>query len=363
MPKDYFNSLNYTIGNEDATLELEVLPEKVSHVFAVAGSGSRIIPLLANNPHLITCIDSSKEQLSISELRIATLRELNYDDFLAFWGYPISTNYIDVDKRKGMFDSLAISSQAREIINSFFENNNWETLLYAGKWERTFKKLSSINRSITGKSGLGIFNCITAEEQEEYLSTKFPRRAWSFVVFILGNAIVFNNLLYKGNFPKKNIPDSLYSFYSKRFDYLFKQDLARKNYFLQLLFFGKLQFPEGLPLECNKEIFDKAKEGLRKTEIKFILGDAITEASKSLAPIDFLSLSDISSYFKPPREQYFLQEIKKNVSQGGIIVNRYYLRYPENLNTDGYHNISDKFKKTIAKEKIQMYSFGIYQKI
>ena len=361
MKKNYFDSLNYTIGNEDTTLELEILPEEAQHVFAVAGSGSRIIPLLVKNPRFITCIDSSKEQLSISELRIATLRELNYEDFLAFWGYPYKN--IATNKRKSIFDNLVISSQAREIMNLFFERNNWESLLYAGKWEQTFKKLSRVNRIITKEKGLGIFNCQTEEEQAKYFKLKFPRKAWSFVIFLLGNAVVFNNLLYKGTFPKKNISESLYSFYIKRFNYLFKQDLARKNYFLQLLFFGELRFPEGLPLECNKETFLKAKSGLQKTQIKYILGDVITEASKSSVPIDFLSLSDIPSYLKAPREQDFLQEIKKNISTGGIIVNRYYLRYPENLNTDGYQNITDNFKDAISKEKIQMYSFGIHQKI
>lgn len=361
MKKNYFDSLNYTIGNEDTTLELEILPEEAQHVFAVAGSGSRIIPLLIKNPRFITCVDSSKEQLSIAELRIATLRELNYEDFLAFLGYP--SKNITVNKRKGIFDNLVISSQTREIMSLFFEKNNWESFLYAGKWEQTFKKLSLVNRIVTKEKGLGIFNCRTEEEQAKYFKLIFPRKAWSFVIFLLGNAVVFNNLLYKGTFPKKNISESLYSFYIKRFDYLFKQDLARKNYFLQLLFFGELRFPEGLPLECNKEIFLKAKSGLQKAQIKYILGDAITEASKSSVPIDFLSLSDIPSYLKAPREQGFLQEIRKNISPGGIIVNRYYLRSPENLNADGYHNIAVKFKEAISKEKIQMYSFGIYEKI
>jgi S-adenosylmethionine-diacylglycerol 3-amino-3-carboxypropyl transferase len=147
MKKSYFDSLNYTIGNEDTTLELEILPEEARHIFAIAGSGSRIIPLLVKNPRLITCIDSSKEQLSITELRIATLRELNYDDFLTFWGYP--SEKVAMNKRKSIFDSLVISSQAREIMNLFFEKNNWESLLYAGKWEKTFKKLSRFHQLST----------------------------------------------------------------------------------------------------------------------------------------------------------------------------------------------------------------------
>lgn len=361
MPKTFFNSLNYTIGNEDAALEWNVLSENAYHVFAVAGSGSRIIPFLAKNPHFITCVDSSVEQLSFAELRIASLKALDHKEFLAFWGYP--TQSMSLNERQDIFNSLIISDRAREINSLSFKKNNWESLLYVGKWEQTFKKLSRINKRIVGKKGLGIFACKTKEEQLDYFKTKFPKKAWSFSVLLLGNAIVFNALLYKGNLPKKNIPKSLHSFYMEKFEYLFKQDLARKNYFLQLLFFGKLQFPEGLPTECDLNIFFKAKKGLQNVQIKYVLGDVIKEAGRATSPIDFLSLSDTPSYFNPPLEQEFLQIVKNNMSPRGVVVNRYYLRIPENLNTDGYKNVTDNFKKIIAEEKIQVYSFGIYQKI
>ena len=106
----------------------------------------------------------------------------------------------------------------------------------------------------------------------------------------------------------------------------------------------------------------KAKNGLKKTKITYICNDVIKEAKHPSMPIDFLSFSDVPSYLQPPREQEFLQEIKNGISPGGIIINRYYLRIPENLNTDGYQDITDNFKWNISKEKIQMYSFGIYKR-
>jgi S-adenosylmethionine-diacylglycerol 3-amino-3-carboxypropyl transferase len=361
MPNNYFNSLNYTLGNEDALLEMDILAENTHHVFAVAGSGSRIIPLLTKNPHFVTCIDSSVKQLSFAELRIASVKALDHKKFLTFWGYPFG--HMSSDERRATFNSLIISDRARKITSILFKNNNWESLLYAGRWEQTFQRISRLNRMIVGARGLGVFNCKTKEEQENYLKTKFPKNRWSFSVFLLGNAAIFNALLYKGNFPKKNIPKSMHSFYLERFDFLFKQDLARKNYFLQLLLLGKLQFPEGLPRECDRELFLKAKKGIENSQVKYILGDVVEEAKSASLPIDFLSLSDAPSYFNPPREQKFLQNIKNSISAKGVVINRYYLRIPENLNTDGYKNITDDYKKTIAEEKIQMYYFGIYQKI
>lgn len=361
MPQTYFNSLNYTLGNEDTALELGIMPENARHLFAVAGSGSRIIPLLAKNPHVVTCVDASAAQLSLAELRIASLKALNYENFLSFWGYPSAP--MSSKERKNIFNNLVISERAEKNIRPLFEKNAWGALLYAGRWEQTFQKLSQINRRIIGKKGTDIFDCRSLKEQKNYLQTKFPQKRWSFSVFLLGNASVFNALLYKGNFPKKNIPNSMHSFYVERFESLFQQGLARENYFLQLLFFGKLQFTEGLPIECDREIFLKAKSGLQQTQITYVLGDVAEEAGRATVPIDFLSLSDVPSYLSVPKEQEFLQDIKRHISPGGIVASRYYLRIPENVNTDGYKNITDNFKKTISEEKIGMYSFGIYQKM
>ena len=363
MPKEYFNSLNYTIGNEDASVELAVMPENARHVFVIAGSGSRIIPLLSKRPQYITCVDSSLEQLSLAELRIASLRALEHQSFMAFWGYP--SHSMTPSERRIAFESLKMSDQTKQIAGLLFEKHNWGPLLYAGKWEQTFRKLSWVNRLIVGNKGIGVFSCQTKDEQTNYLEVKFPRKAWSLAVFLLGNAVIFNTLLYKGNLPQKNISKSIsmHAFYLERFKYLFEQDIARRNYFLQLLFFGKLQFPEGLPIECDPDIFLKAKRGLQKTKIVYICGDVIEEAKHTPAPIDFLSLSDVPSYFRPPREQTFLQEIKNVMSPRGIAVNRYYLRIPEHLDTNGYQDITLNFKEAISKEKIQMYSFGVYQKI
>lgn len=360
MSKTHFNSLNYTIGNEDTSLELAVMPENIRHVFAVAGSGSRIIPLLSKSPQYITCVDSSPEQLSFAELRIASLKALDHQNFLAFWGFPAHS--MSPSKRWAIFKDLEMSDSARKKMGLLFEKHDWGSLLYTGRWEQTFQKLSRINKWIVGNKGLGIFACQTKKEQEDYLKNQFPQKAWSLAVFMLGNAVVFNTLLYKGNFPQKNIPKSMYAFYSERLKYLFEQDIARRNYFLQLLFFGRLQFSDGLPIECDSEIFLNAKKGLQKAKIIYVCNDAIDEAKRTAIPIDFLSFSDLPSYLGSPREQEFLQEVKNSISSGGIVVNRYYLRIPNNLDEDGYQNITGAFKEIIAREKIQMYAFGIYQK-
>jgi S-adenosylmethionine-diacylglycerol 3-amino-3-carboxypropyl transferase len=360
MAKTFFDSLNYTIGNEDSALEYGILPKDASHVVAIAGSGTRIIPLFAKNPRNLTCIDSSVEQLSLAELRVATLKTLNREEFLAFWGYP--DHKMSAGDRKGVFNEIVISDRAKDVTSFLHEKNNWNSLLYTGKWEQTFKMLSKINRAIVGKKGLDIFSCRTKEDQLYYLEKQFPKRAWALSVYLLGNATIFNALLYKGNFPKKNISVPVHTHYMNAFNHLFDRYLVRENYFLQLLFFGKLKFSEGLPIECNKDIFLRAKRGAHNTLARFVHGDVIEKVRDVSKTVDFLSLSDIPSYFGPPKEQEFLQNIKDSLSTKGIVASRYYLRIPERLNTDGFKDITNNYKKLIAREKVQVYSFGVYQK-
>jgi S-adenosylmethionine-diacylglycerol 3-amino-3-carboxypropyl transferase len=360
MRKEYFKALNYTIGNEDPALELSIMPENADHVFAVAGSGSRVTPLFAKAPRYVTCVDSSIEQLSLAELRITSIKSLDHREFLGFWGYPLEN--MSAKERKKIFENLGLSAKARKVNSLLFEQNSWRPILYLGRWERTFKKLSVINRAIVGKRALKLFDFHTKSEHDNYLQTQFPHKAWATSIFLLGNSRVFNFLLYKGNFPKKNITKSMYCFYKEAFQKLFSRNLVRTNFLLQLLFFGELKFQEGLPLECNHEMFYKAKMGIQKAEIKYIHGDIMNEVKRTQPKIDFLSFSDIASYFHPPLEQSFLQDIKTSLSPGAIVVNRYYLRIPEDLNINEYKNVTDSFFEAIMNEKTQMYHFGIYKK-
>lgn len=360
MRGNYFSNLNYTLGNEDASLEFQLLLKKTNHVFAVAGSGSRILPLLARSPRYLTCVDTSYPQLYLTELRIETLRLLEWEEFLAFWSYPPKS--FSPEEREKVFERIQLSKPASKYLTQIFTENNWESLLYIGKWEKTFNKLSKINRLITGRKALKLFEQKDSETYFSYLRNKFPHKAWAFTVFLLGNATVFNALLYKGRFPRKNIPGKLHKFYLKSLNKLFNQGLARNNFLLQLLFFGRLQFPEGNPIECDKNVFSLAKQGVKNAHISYIQGDFIEEIAKADRHIDFLSFSDIVSYFNGETEKTFLQKIHQSLSLNCLLVLRYYLRVPESMDLVGYEEVTESHGELINQEKTQMYLIKILKK-
>jgi S-adenosylmethionine-diacylglycerol 3-amino-3-carboxypropyl transferase len=361
MKSDYFQRLNYSLGNEDSAFECGVLPPHSAHVLAIAGSGSRVIPLLSKQPEQITLVDTSPPQLYLTQLRIELLRQITLVEYLSFWEYP---PYRQSGKdRKRVFETLHLSNEARLFLTGRFEAVGWNTLLYAGKWERTFRLLSRFNAMLTGKAGRRAFTYTNMNEYLAAYQREFPHRAWWWAVFLLGNTAVFNALLYNGAFPKKNIPGPLFGFYLKRFDRLFKQNLPQHNCLLQLLFFGKLVYPEGNPLECTPKVYQLAQKALAQVKLSYVLGDLIETAAKTKRQYDFVSLSDIGSYLSGERERTFLHHLRAQVMLEGLIVLRHYLRIPEQVEMAGYQDVTDNYSFEIDQEKTQMYQIQVLKAV
>lgn len=364
MSVHYFTRhLNYTLANEDTALELGLLSEDSRHVLSVAGSGGRVLPLLAKNPRRVTCVDLSQEQLCLTELRMESTRALDHEEFLSFWGYPsVSRPAATPAEREMLFRKIRLSKPAHEFLESMFKQKEWRSVLYDGKWERTFSRLAALNRNLTGAKGLGLFSALTEEEHREYLETQFPRKAWAAVVALLGNAGVFNALLYRGSFPKKNIPLSYYRFYSNCFEKLFAQGPARYNFFLQILFFGKVVFAEGCPIECRADVYTAAKRALEKAEVRYIQGDLISSVEDSTEPVSFLSLSDVPSYFEGETERNFMKRIARNLEPGASVILRNYLRVPQGMDLGDYDTVTEENRAAIEREKVGVYLIDIYRK-
>lgn len=358
MRNDYFQHLNYTLGDEDSRLELGILPADSGHVMAIAGSGGRVLPLLARRPRRLTCVDICRPQLFLTELRVEALRALTREEFLGLLGYPGSE--VSPEERRRLFHQLALSADAARFLEGLFGARGWGPLLYSGRFEQTLRTLSRVNGFFTGPRGRGLFETRSREEQLAYLERRFPRRAWHTVLRLMGNSAVLNSLLYKGDFPKKNIPGSAYRFYREAFERLFSDAHARESFFLQMVFFGELRFAEGFPVECDADVFEEARRALGGTTVSYVHGD-ILEVAQRAGDVDFLSLSDVPSFLPAERERGFLQILRPGLAPGGLVVTRGHLRVAR-PDASGYACISERYADLMSAEKTQMWSVNVYQK-
>lgn len=363
MTEKYFKSLNYSLGNEDTTLEVRMVQQlKPKRVLAVAGSGGRSLPLLCHGPSDLYCVDLSKEQIHLTELRAACYKSFSFEEYLLFWGYPPYEPEENGPKRKELFGGLNLSEDCQAFFSKLYEEIDWNSPLYLGKWEKTFQVVAKFVKKILGKSYDELFKFSNLEDQIRYYENDFPLRRWKFLVFLLGNKSFFNALLYKGHFIEKNVPESHFQYYLDNFDSLMKNGLARESFFLQLVFLGKVMSPEGIPIEADSQIFHDVQKTLREEKGKVHLEQKdIFSLVKEQKDIDFFSFSDVPSYFKGDIEKNFLQMIHPCLGQKGVVVLRYYLRVSE-VDESGYEDITDNYKDLIKKEKVGMYRIKVLQK-
>ncbi len=361
MSTRYFTNLNYTLGDEDTMVEYEVLPMHVDHVVSVAGSGGRVLPLLAKNPRELTCIDLLSEQLFMTELRMQALKQFEFDEYRAFMGYPPQP--MSPEERAASFKKLELSINAYLYLKMLFEKYEWGSIIYMGKFEKALITLSKINNLIIGSKGRDLFHQLSLEEQVTYYKTKFPKNKWKIVLFLLGNSFILNSLLYKGDFPKKNIRGSHYANFKRIFEHIFLTIDVNESFFAQMSFHGKLINPKGNMIEVNETIFEKAKEGVRNCKINYCQGDVVSEiANLASNSVDFISLSDVPSFLKGEMADNYLQKIKKTVSPKGTVMVRGYLRVTK-PHQEGYNKVNTDFLHLFKKETTQLWNIDVYKKI
>jgi S-adenosylmethionine-diacylglycerol 3-amino-3-carboxypropyl transferase len=368
MSKDvFFNTLNYSMANEDSTFEWSICQSlKPRRILAICGSGARFLPLAATGPEVITAIDLAEQQLALGELRSELMKQSPLEDYLQFFGYPPFTTTAHRDMRAALLADLRLSDATRRYFKEHFRQNNWQGLLYEGRWEKTFTGIARKVRSIVGSRYDEIFAFQSLEEQKRYFDAKLQDPLWKMVpgltLMFVGNATFFNAVLYGGRFPRKNLPESHFRFYVDRFSRLFYNGLTRENFFLQICFLGRLLYPEGNPLEVKAEVFAASQEALRQgTKIECVVSDLATFPQKARERYDFVSLSNVPSYLSGAMERNFLSQLKRCLQPGAIVVARYYLRIPEGLDTAGFADITEQYKVPAFAEKMQVYNIAVYR--
>ena len=305
-------------------------------------------------------LDYSFEQLSITALRIETVKHLSYDDFINFWGYPNSSTNMSQDDRLKLLESFDLTEEQKSFLANLINKN--PKLIYSGKYEKTLKAFSKVIQKVMGKHINRLKEFKSHDEFSDYYYQEFPIWRWKLLVKSLGNTTLLNALLYKGSHPIKNINRSFSGYFEQVFNALFRFLSPRQSFFLQMLFFGEIIDIDGAPIEADPSIFTKMKKGIEQCEIKFYQGDFFGICNSLETKIDFVSFSDILSYFPDDLGEVYLQKIRNKLSSNAITVHRYYFHITKNMDTTGYEKISNQYLQYINREKTQIYLIDIYQK-
>lgn len=353
----YFSSLNYSIGDEDARFELGLLPEGARQVIAVACSGGRVLPLLAKQPKRLVCVDVSPGQLAMTRLRLALLAGLERDDFLLFMGYREG---MAAAQRQAVLADLDLPRADRRMLMGMFAAVGWQAPIYAGRFEQMLRRLHKLVHAITGKAGRRIFETGSMEQQRVYYMTRFPQRRWKLAVALLGNAAVLNSLLYRGEFPRNNLGISSFQRYSQIFESLFTRIPAKDSFFLQMIFLGRLVHESGFPVECEGEVYDRAKRGLLGCDIEFVRSD-LSDLVERRADVDFVSASDVPSFMPDAPARAFLQRMRPGLAHGAMVVLRGHMRITQ-PDDAGFVEVTRQYDDAMAQERTQLWRMHVYRR-
>jgi S-adenosylmethionine-diacylglycerol 3-amino-3-carboxypropyl transferase len=350
MTQSYFQSLNYSMANEDTTLEYKLAQRiNAKSILTIGGSGSRCLPFMALPISHLKIVDVSADQILFIRFKLETIRQLSHLDCVEFWISPDGKN------RDALFESLKLNQEFKDFYKFQRNHHRDQPPLFWGKWEKTFQTFSKITSLLfSRKVREGLFE---TSEPYAYFEKHIKGWRWDLLLKIVGNKAMFNSLLYKGDFIKKNSPLTYFEYYSQAFDRLFRLDIKR-SHFLQLCFLGKV-YPLALPIEFSPEIFAKIKASV--VEPTYQQGSVFERKGDSL--YDLISLSDVPSYLSGGIEREYVQVMKNHLNEKGIIVNRFYLRTTENTDESGFQNVSHDHRDLIGQELVQMYQVQLLQKL
>jgi S-adenosylmethionine-diacylglycerol 3-amino-3-carboxypropyl transferase len=364
MASEYFSDLNYTLSNEDTRIEFDLLPEGVERVFSIAGSGARCMPLIARHPKVLDVVDMSVSQNYLGELRYQAIKALTYEEYLFLMGYrgALQSGSDQGDDRTKLLANVKLSADAKKYWLERTEGWAPRGFILLGKWESHFQKLGFIFREVLQGDFSKVFEAQSLPEQIELYEKHWPHKRWKSFIRVAASEYVFNKFLYKGHFSgsadAKTEARPPWKFIIEEFDRIFRTQMVRKNYFMQILFLGKIAYEEGLPYEAHQEIFDRVK--ISPTKVNYLLGNLLEHLPKK--PYDFISLSDTISYLSQDDANQILQNLHKDTEAKSQVVIRSFMKAPTAIDTKGWESRKDKDQWAQEKDGTGVYQFHIFRK-
>jgi len=288
----FLNTINYSSYNEDGASELKALNiSDGDNVLCITGSGARTLDLLIASPKMIVSIDFNPHQNALLEIKMAAIKELSYDEFLAFIGIrPSSQRKIIYSKIKSSLSSGALS---------FWDNNQSiieNGIIYCGRWEKYFQLLARTIQIIRPKLVKKLFACDNQIIQKELWQKKWNNRVWRIFLNIISQRYVWKYIFGDPGFYRF-VPDdfSIFRYLCQRFDTGVEKIHFKQSAFLTILFFGKFIEDWILPLHLQSQYYKIIKSNLSRI---IIITHPLLDYLQKHTAYEFnkYSLSDYSSY-------------------------------------------------------------------
>jgi S-adenosylmethionine-diacylglycerol 3-amino-3-carboxypropyl transferase len=288
---NYFSRLNFSFGNEDWKTEAEALRIKPhDRVLCITASGDRPLHVLLANPKQVIAVDGNAGQNHLLQLKCAALRQLPFQEYLAFLGASSHTQRLKILPRLHATmtdDACAYWKKHSTAIK--------KGVLFQGHCEKVCYQISHLMHFFRGSMlrQLFAFDCLEAQR-------KFVKETWDHKVWRTGfrwalspklmKILDLDPVLHRHTDP--DLHPGVY-FY-QRMTHVLMHCLAKKNAFLSLFFNGIVK-EEAFPLYLTQQATEVMKTRIDRLSIQ--TADILTYLeSAPESSIDCFSLSDVASY-------------------------------------------------------------------
>jgi S-adenosylmethionine-diacylglycerol 3-amino-3-carboxypropyl transferase len=311
--------LVFTQNWEDPESDHEALKIKQGDaVLAITSGGCNVLGFLLFDPGVIYSVDINPCQSYVLELKIAAIKTMDFDEFIAFAGLVESADrHVSYDKLKHLLsaDALKFWDQHVTIIKAGFLMN--------GKYERFIKMAAKFLQLLQGKKRvLGLFTEKSKEEQQAYFDKVWNTRRFHLLFKILFNKrMLAKRGLVADYFHFDDGSRSFAESFYNRSKKAFRDIPVKDNYFLSLYLLGKYRDPGEVPDYLKRQNFSTIKSRLDR--IRVITSDAQGWIDKMQdESIDCFALSNICELMSEKETKRLFSAVLRTARKGARIIFR-----------------------------------------
>ena len=318
--EDFYHRLSYSFGNEDCSAEKRALNiQKGDKIVCVTASGDRPLNLLTEDCGSITSIDANPMQNALLDLKMTAMRELDYEDYLAFLGLNPSKKRLMTYKE--LCGSLDAKSHAlwlrhkRALRKGVLFQGAMEKRMRAGTFLIQLTKKAKVKK---------LFSFEDVELQKEYARKNIDTKGWKRVLnFALQPQLT--RLFFKdpGLYEYVDRKMHIGQYLHDRIQGAFERFPAKQSWLLSMLFCGKVN-KDHLPSYLTPVGLKQIKPRLDRIQYK--TQDLISFLEQ--APdnsYDCFSLSDVASYIPLSAFEQMVQAVYRTAKPGARFVIRQFL--------------------------------------
>jgi S-adenosylmethionine-diacylglycerol 3-amino-3-carboxypropyl transferase len=317
--KKFSGRISYSSCNEDSRSELKALHLGAGkRVFCITAGGGRVLNLLHDRPQEVVAVDVNPTQNHLLELKIAAMRALSYEPYLAFLGVRSARDRLKVYQN--------LRSDLSDAAGAFFDANPQivrRGALFQGSLERFLVHVARVSHVVRPIWINRLFKFDDIAKQRHFLDG-WNTRAWRFVGETLCRRSFLEMFSRDPGFWRFVPPEV--PLHKRIFDLMHRylcNHLARDSHLLQLVFFARYIYEPAMPIYLLPGSFERIREALKTTRITIVTAPA-TAALADVADgsFDGYSIADVSSYLSDKDFGTLMDEIMRTARPDARLCSR-----------------------------------------